>query len=160
MAIRQARINFDGAARHESGKLNTHAEQAFRALHERLLILEQGQTVEGLNPDQQRKIAPAPPRAKFLVDGGAGTGLFAVKITNPEFIPGRKGDNPLRTPIFHKLKYSTDPTFRSRVTELPPSTQTYWPINGSPGQTLHFRVLSSYDGHTWNSPTDSGAITA
>lgn len=158
MAIKPATPNFDAAARDSTGKFNIHQDQAFRSLHERLNSLERATGLQGTDPDLKTKLAKVPPRAQIAVNGIAGTGNFTVSITNPEF-QASKG-NPLRTPIYHKLQYSADSSFRSGVHELPPSTQTHWPIPSPPKSKYHFRLASSFDGVNWNLPIVTPGISA
>lgn len=157
MANRAAHPNFDGASRHESGKRNLHLEQALRTLHQRLEVLERGTGTQGLDSDKQQKLAPTPPRAGLGVVSSSDGTQMAVAIANPEF-QQRKGGNPLRTPIYHRVEYSEDPTFRTGVTRLPHSTQTYFPLPVKPGAKLHFRLQSSYDGRNFNAPVLSGPV--
>lgn len=139
-------MNFEGAS---NG--NRELENFLRQYHERMLKLERAVQVQGVDSDKQTKVAVAPPRASIDVQSIAG-GRMTVAIRNPEFST-TKGQNPLRTPIYHKIEYSPDPLFRSAVTELPPSIQTHWPIDIPTGTRLHVRVSSSYDGRTWNQPS-------
>lgn len=158
MAIKTATPNFDGAARGVDGKLNIHLDQALRAFHDRLTHQERATQLQASDPDIKSKLSQVPGRAHVNVRPIVGTGNFTVSLTNPEF-QLNKG-NPLRTPIYHKISYSADPSFRSGVTELPPSTQTHWPIAVTPKSKLHFKVASSHDGVNWNQPIITQAFTA
>lgn len=158
MAIKTSTPNFDGASRDSSGRLNIHQEHAFRSLHDRLSQLEKTTALQAVSADKTTKLSKVPPRAQMAIRPVAGTGNFQVSITNPEF-QASKG-NPLRTPIYHKLQYSPDASFRTGVVELPPSTQTHWPIATAPNSKYHFRLVSSYDGQNWNHAVLTPAHTA
>lgn len=155
MAIRRPAPNFDQAATEGSGRLNLELRNSLENTESRMRVIERAIGVTGLDPDRQRKVAPAPPRADVDVQSTPGVG-FTVSITNPEFIPER--GNPLRTPIYHRVSYSPDPRFRTGVITLPPGVQTHWPIQAKPGTKVYTHVLSSYDGHNWNQPIIHGPI--
>lgn len=157
MAIKISTPNFDGAAR-QNDRMNIHLDQALRSFHDRLNSLERATASQAADPDIKSKLAKVPGRAAVAVKPVSGTGNFTVSLTNPEFQPSK--GNPLRTPIYHKLQYSADPAFRSGVHELPPSTQTHWPITTQPKSKYHFRVASSYDGVNWNQPIVTGPFVA
>lgn len=157
MAIREAAPSFDGAARHESGSLNSHLQKALESLHARIRVLERGSGTQGLDSDKQQKLAVVPPRAGLAVMPSPVAGQIAVAITNPEF-GAVKGKNPLRAAIYHRIQYSEDPSFRTGVTKLPYSPQTHWPLTVAPGRTLHFHLQSSHDGRNWSLPVLSGPV--
>lgn len=157
MAIREAAPSFDGAARHESGTLNSHLQKALETLHQRIRVLERGSGTAGLDSDKQQKLSAVPPRAGLAVMPTPVAGQVSLAVQNPEF-GNEKGKNPLRTALYHRLDYSTDPTFTKNVVRLPYGPQTHWPLTVAPGQTLHFRLRSSYDGRSWNLPVLSGPV--
>lgn len=154
-AIRAPRPTFDAAARRSDGKLNLDLQQSLIGHDSRLEVVERALGIGGLDPDKKTKLAPVPPRADVEVTPGAGQ--FTVSLTNPEFIRGR--GNPLRNPIYHKIRFTADPTFRSGVKELPPSVQTHWPILAPTGSRLYVQVLHSFDGINWTLPISKGPYT-
>jgi hypothetical protein len=136
------------------GKLNQDLQQALINTDSRIQVIERGLGIGGLDPDKQSKIAVVPPRADIAVTGASGQAT--VSITNPEFIRGR--GNPLRTPIYHRLRYSVDPTFRNGVKTLPPSVQTHWPLQLPVGQKFFIQVQHSYDAVNWTLPVVKGPV--
>lgn len=154
MAIKRPRPTFDAAATESSGRLNLDLQTALINQDSRLEVIERAVGIGGLDPDKKSKLAAVPPRADVAVVSTPGSGQFTLSLTNPEFIPGR--GNPLRTPIYHKVSYSPDPTFRTAVTRLPPSVQTHWPIQATPGIKMHAQIVSSYDGVNWSLPIIKG----
>lgn len=158
MAIKRPRPTFDAAAKQVDGSLNMDLQQALINQDSRTEVIERALGIGGLSPDKQAKVAVVPPRADIAVSAIAGSGQATVSITNPEFIRGR--GNPLRTPIYHKVRYSLDPTFRTAVTALPPSVQTHWPIQVVAGSKMHFEVTHSYDGVSWTLPVVKGPVLA
>jgi hypothetical protein len=110
------------------------------------------------NSDKQTPLNPTPVQARFNVLSHGG-GLVSTTILNPQFvntrIPGKKRGNLARTPLTHRVRYSTDPTFRTGVTVLPDGVQTHYllPTGGKPH---YFEVRSSVDGVHYNAPQVSG----
>lgn len=158
MAIKRPRPTFDAAAKGPDGRLNLDLQQALIHHDSRMEVIERALGIGGLSPDKLAKVAVVPPRADVSVATQANSGQLTVSLTNPEFIRGR--GNPMRTPIYHKVRYSPDPSFRNAVTELPPSVQTHWPIRVTPGSQLHLQVLHSYDGINWSLPIIKGPFKA
>ena len=154
MAIKRPRPNFDAAAKGSDGRLNQDLHQALITSNSRMEVIERALGIGGLNPDERTKVSVVPPRADISVLSHPSSGQLTVSLTNPEFIRGR--GNPLRAPIYHKVRISPDPTFRNAVTELPPSVQTHWPIKVTPGSKVHIQVLHSYDGVSWSLPIIKG----
>lgn len=154
MALKRPQATFDAAARDQLGKLNLDLQQALINQDSRMAVIERALGIGGLDPDKQSKIAVVPPRADIALSSSAGG--FNVSITNPEFIRGR--GNPLRTPIYHRIAYSPDPTFRNAVQHKQPSVQTDWTVQAVPGSKLYVQVQHSYDGINWTSPITKGPV--
>lgn len=133
-------------------------QQAMRLFYQNVLSrlenVEQTQGRIGFNTDSAAPINPPPPLAKMEVTAHPNQNLV-VTIKNPQFVrsstPGKVFGNIPRTPMTHVLEYSSDPAFTAGRTELPPGTQTHYviPTNGKP---VHFRMKSSFDGVTYNTP--------
>lgn len=87
---------------------------------------------------QTKQLAPP---AEASVSVTAANGIYSIQITNPS--------NPQNTPIYHEVSYSTVKNFSQNVITLSPSTATGVVIP-APGQTMFFRLRSSYDRSTWN----------
>jgi hypothetical protein len=159
VTVRRPNPSYDAAARRPDGTLNLDLEQALHTHSDRIAVAERALGIGGLDPSKQTKIAPIPPLANVaLLTGAPGSGQATVSITNPEFIRGR--GNPLRTPIYHHIRYGVDPTFRNAVTDLPPSLQTHWPILVQPGIKTYVEVSHSYDGTNWTQPIVKGPVKA
>ncbi|SRR6266851_4193829 len=121
-------------------------------LDARATTLEQSTGNVAYNSDTQSPVNPAPPRAQVQVRP-ATSGILAVTINNPQFlsssVPGKKVGNFLRAPITHSVEYSAD-GFKT-VSSFPPSVQNHYSVPTN-GKTLQFRIKSSLDGVTFNTP--------
>ena len=140
MAFRQPTFNLGGA----SGN-NKHLNTALRSLHERLDQLEQRTGTVAADTSKHAPIAPAPPPSRVKATA-AGAGQYVVEITNPEFF---SRGNMVRTPLYHRVSYSTAKDFSRDVTRLDPSPQTHFTIV-DPRPRLFFQVQSSEDGVNWS----------
>lgn len=129
-----------------------HLAEFIRDIHERVSKVEKRTATESVSTQQRAPVSDKPKLALFNVTGAAGKGRWHLTIRNPEFgnAAGRGKATP--KPIYHRVSYSTDSTFRTGVTVLEPSPQTHFSIVEEPNQTLHFRIESSHDGVTWNLP--------
>lgn len=91
----------------------------------------------------------APPASSFVVTGA--NGQFTVAITLPQQAAGAAAPaNATSAPIYQELSSSPQADFASSVTIYPLSTSTHLVIP-APGQTLYWRLRSSYDQRTFNS---------
>lgn len=113
---------------------------------ERLTNLETASNLQGFTEGRN---APAPPKASLSVVA-AGTGLAAIQITNPEYLPG-SSKNRMRAPIKHWVKVSPYPDFSSQVQDFGVSHQTHWTVPVAKG-LLYVKLYSTFDGVTFNNP--------
>lgn len=101
--------------------------------------IAQVQQAVGIGTGANQQNLAAPPKATLSVAGA--NGAFNVSIANPA----------LSTPatLWHEISYSTSANFTSGVTTMPPTQATGVTVN-APGQTLYFRIRSSYNQAVWN----------
>jgi hypothetical protein len=97
-----------------------------------------------------------PPQAQFVVTGEHG--VYHVEITNPQnqqaAVPRQVGtvqnQNSPNSTLYHEISSSPVADFSNGVTVYPITSNTHTNIS-LPGETLYWRLRSSYDGATWNS---------
>ena len=131
-------------------------QNVVRRIGERLDGIESAINLQSLSSGRK---SPAPPQAALNVTSNPNVpGVFAVRITNPEFLGTNR--NPVAAPIRHLLQASPNASFNSNVTKFPVSHQTYFPISELGKGTFHFELTSTFDGKTFNSPVRSGPVTA
>lgn len=87
----------------------------------------------------QKPYSPPPPAAKLTVTGE--NGAFALTIDLPKL--------SVSAQIWNEVSYSAVKGFSSQVTTMAPTTATSIVIP-APGQTMFFRLRSSYDKANWN----------
>lgn len=148
----------EGAVNGDKHQLRLLLEQ----LSNNISSLQQTAGQIGANTDSASPINPVPARAQLLVAKST-AGWLSAAITNPQFLrsttPGQVRGNLARSTIVHRLSYSTDPSFKSGVTSLPPSAQTHYQIPTG-GMPHYFRIESSVDGENYNQIQQSGPHTA
>lgn len=90
-----------------------------------------------------------------------GNGIVTVTITLPQAGGGQsQPQNSTNASIYQELSASSVANFSSNVTIYPPNTSTSYTFT-LPGQTLYWRLRSSYDQVTWNAFTVfSGPVSA
>lgn len=127
-------------------------EDFIRDIHDRVSRLEKRTSTEAVSTQQRAPISGKPPQVGFTLLGATGKGRWTLSIRNPEFgnLAGTGKTSP--KPIYHRVSYSTDPNFKTGVTQTEPSPQTHYSIADEPNQIMHVKIESSHDGVTWNLP--------
>lgn len=149
------RSGFTYPAIHSTAAAHGNKAELRRALHlldarvGQLEIRSGGNTID---LKTNSPIASPPPSAQ--VAASAGSGVFRVQITNPQFKTANKGNLP-NTPILHKIEFSSSQDFSS-PTALPITGQTYVEVSQFGSARKWVRVSSSYDGKNFNQPSISG----
>lgn len=95
----------------------------------------------------QKPSSPPPPVAGLSAVGANGS--FTLAVSNPRL--------SVSAQIWHEISYSAVKGFSSGVTTLEPSTSTNVTV-AAPGQTMFFRVRSSYDRANWNTYTLASTV--
>lgn len=96
------------------------------------------------------KVFQAPPPPSQLTVTGA-NGCFLASIALPQSASGSSApQNAANAPIYQQLSSSPTADFSSGVTTYPVSTATSF-VFPNPGQTLYWRLRSSWDQKNWNS---------
>ena len=133
--------NYQAAARGNQNELL----RALKGVGTRLTAIETRVGGGSINLKTNSPVSTPPPPAQFGVT--AGSGVFRVQITNPQFTG--KGNLP-HTPIQHRITFSSTSDFRSSDT-YPIGNQTYYEISKYPtGSRKWLKIDSSYDGHQFN----------
>jgi hypothetical protein len=107
-----------------------------------------------------RAVFQAPPPPSQLTVTGA-NGSFLASIALPQSASGAGApQNAANAPIYQQISSSPAADFRSGVTTYPVSTATSY-VFPNPGQTLYWRLRSSWDQKNWNSfVTLPGAVSS
>lgn len=106
--------------------------------------ITQLQQKTGTTPTNKKNIA-APPQHAISVSGA--NGAFNYAISSPQQVnPGF---------IYHEVSYAPNKGFTNNVVTLPPSTATSGVVN-APGQSMFFRVRSSFNKTVFNQPVLHG----
>lgn len=155
MAFSRGSINPGAAAGN-----NAHLRAAIQKFNQDIEELKKHVGAVAVDFDKRTPVATPPGLAKFAVNPLPG--WFHVTITNPQYVVGSTGSqmarNPLRTPVLHRISFSTNAQFDGSgdVRTYGPSTQTHFPV-GDIGTSLRWvRLESSFDGENWNKATVSG----
>lgn len=111
------------------------------AFYNQLNLVNNANGLNWLNPTSgaQKSATTPPPQAGIKVTGA--NGLYVVQITNPSLAANAT--------IYHEVSYSPVKNFGQNVTTEPISAATGMVVP-SPGQTLFFRLRSSFDRTSWN----------
>lgn len=96
--------------------------------------------VTGVSTTNAQNVAP-PPQGSISVSGA--NAVYTVTITPPAL--------PQPVVLWHRVSYSQTKGFTSGVTQLEPTTSTSLSLN-LPGQSLFFRLESSFNKQVWNQP--------
>jgi hypothetical protein len=147
MAFRRGALDVSSAVRNPDVM-----ENLLRDALDRLARLEKRTATESFSTQHRSPISSKPKAALVNVSGAEGKGRFQIRVRNPEFgnVAGTGRTTP--KPLYHRVSYSSDPTFRTGVTELEPSPQTHYSFAEEPNQTVHVKIESSHDGVSWNLP--------
>jgi hypothetical protein len=114
----------------------------FRQLLQNIVLGQQtANEALGITPTNTKNIA-APPQATISVAGA--NGAFNYGIT--QAAPGQQ---------YHEVSYAPNKGFTNGVVTLPVSTATSGVVN-APGQSVFFRVRSSFNKSLFNKPTLHG----
>lgn len=151
------RTTYTRPAIHARAAGQGNKNELFRSLHTlnfRVGDLEQRAGTGSISLKSSSPVSSPPPAALFKVN--TQPGVIIVQIHNPEFTG--KGNKP-RTPIQHKIEFSSTADFRE-VDPLPVGQQTYYEISKyGVGQRKWMASSSSTDGIHFNPRVVSGPFT-
>src|ERR1700690_241042 len=143
------------------GASRGNPQQLFQTLvhfKNRLDSLETASGGANINLAKPAKNAAPPPFAGLDVSALKNSGNLVIRLTNPQFKVSE--GNTTGTPIYHHIEVSHDPQFRTGVTKLPVTGQTYLELKRPTGLKNYVKLQSSVDGKTKNSPQFSGPVAA
>lgn len=149
------RSNYTRPGPHTQAAANGNKNELRRSLltlGARIGQLETRAGGSSINLKSSSPVSTPPPQAGVVAS--AGSGVFRIQITNPQFKVQNKGNLP-NTPIVHRIRFSPTADFAS-PTELPITNQTIVETSQFGSSRKWIEVSNSYDGINFNPPVRSG----